>query len=106
MHGAVWAGAATAWHDDVIDDALFTGRAPVNPTQIIFRGTGGPSFSRQQALSSQHAGGVQVGLFDGSVRFLSENLDFKMTGVTNASAVDSIYEYLIHKSDGNVIGEF
>ena len=102
MHAAVWGGCAAAWHDDCIDDAWATARSPVNPKQTAIYS----SFSRQQGLSSNHVGGVQVGLFDGSVRFLSENLDFKMTGGDNTTAADSIYEYLISIDDGAVLGEF
>jgi prepilin-type N-terminal cleavage/methylation domain-containing protein len=102
MHAAVWAGCASAWHDDCIDDSWATGRSPVNPVQSAIYGT----FARQQALSSNHVGGVQVALFDGSVHFLSENIDFKMTGGNNNTAADSVYEYLINMSDGAVVSEF
>lgn len=102
MHAAVWAGCAAAWHDDCIDDAWATGRSPVNPKQTAIYST----YSRQQALSSNHVGGVQVALFDGSVRFLSENLEFRMTGGDNVTVADSIYENLIQKDDGAVLGEF
>ena len=102
MHAAVWGGCAAAWHDDCIDDSWATARSPVNPRQTAIYST----YSRQQGLSSNHVGGVQVALFDGSVRFLSENLDFKMTGGDNTTAADSIYEYLVNMSDGAVLGEF
>lgn len=102
MHAAVWGACASAWHDDCIDDAWATARSPVNPTQTAIYNT----FARQQALSSNHAGGVQVALFDGSVRFLSVNIDFRMSGGTNTTVADSVYEYLIHKSDRAPIGDF
>lgn len=101
MHAAVWGGCAAAWHDDCIDDAWATARSPINPTQPIFG-----DFARQQALSSNHTGGVQVALFDGSVRFLSQNIDFRMTGGDNVTVADSTYEQLIHKNDGSTLGEF
>ncbi len=102
MHAAVWGGCAAAYHDDCIDDAWATARSPINPTQTAIYGT----FARQQALSSNHTGGVNVSLFDGSVRFLTQNVDFVMTGSDNVSAADSVYERLIHKNDGAVIGEY
>ncbi|QDU39540.1 Type II secretion system protein G precursor [Maioricimonas rarisocia] len=100
-HAATWAGCASAMHDDCIDDSWFTARAPINPRQGFWG-----SFQRQQALSSLHEGGVQVAMFDGSVRFLSENIEFIFPAGNNNSAADSIYEYLIHMQDGAVIGQF
>ncbi len=102
MHAATWAGCAASGHDDCIDDAWGTARSPINPTQTAIYNT----FARQQALSSNHSGGVQVALFDGSVRFLSQNVDFLMTGGSNFTVADSVYEYLIHIKDGQVIGEY
>ena len=45
-------------------------------------------------ILSEHTGGVQAVFADGSVHFLSENLDFDLT------------RFLVTRSDGNVIGEF
>lgn len=102
MHAATWAGCAASGHDDCIDDAMATARSPINPVQTAIYNT----YSRQQALSSNHTGGVQIALFDGSVRFLSQNVDFVMAGGSNTSNADSVYEYLIHIKDGAVIGDF
>ncbi|MCA8988212.1 MAG: DUF1559 domain-containing protein, partial [Planctomycetaceae bacterium] len=44
--------------------------------------------------ASLHKGGAQFTLGDGSVRFLSENIDL------------TTYRRLAHKDDGNVVGEF
>ncbi|MCA8988282.1 MAG: DUF1559 domain-containing protein [Planctomycetaceae bacterium] len=61
----------------------------------------GANTSRSQAFSSRHQGGAQFVLGDGSVRFISENIDLATT-----NAVDSIYERLIAIDDGDVVGEF
>ena len=45
-------------------------------------------------FSSWHTGGVQAVLGDGTVRFLSENID------------STIYENLSRRSDGKTLGEF
>ena len=45
-------------------------------------------------FSSAHEGGVQFVLCDGSVHFLSENVDY------------SVFRNLGERADGNVIGEF
>jgi prepilin-type N-terminal cleavage/methylation domain-containing protein/prepilin-type processing-associated H-X9-DG protein len=101
MGAALWAGCAAAGHDDCIDDAWATARSPINPTQGVYN-----KYAKQQALSSNHTGGAQVALFDGSVRFLTQNLDFVMAGGSNTSVADSVYEYLVQKDDGRVIGDF
>ncbi len=73
---------------------------PINSRTVAVATAGTPSTAgstREQCntpLLSAHKGGVQVLLGDGSVRFLSENLD--MQTLRN----------LANKDDGNVLGEF
>ena len=59
-----------------------------------------------RGFSSRHAGGGQFVMADGSVRFISENIDYNglFTGGTNA--VDSTLERLAARNDGQVVGEF
>jgi prepilin-type processing-associated H-X9-DG protein len=45
-------------------------------------------------FSSQHTGGVQFLQCDGSVRFVSENIDYQT------------FRNLGERDDGNVVGEF
>ena len=49
---------------------------------------------RLSTISSQHIGGAQVALSDGSVRFLSDNMSY------------SILQYICQRNDGQVVGEF
>ncbi|PQO31167.1 prepilin-type cleavage/methylation domain-containing protein [Blastopirellula marina] len=68
------------------------GRWPINCTN---------SQDCDRGFSSNHPGGAQFLFVDGSVHFLPETIDHDTD-----TAVDSVYEYLICKDDGNPIGEY
>lgn len=70
---------------------LWTGLR-INRTGLVLNDDG--AYLQNSGASSFHTGGVQAVMGDGSVRFLSENMDFV------------IYNYLGGKSDGQVVGEF
>lgn len=57
-------------------------------------------------FNSLHTGGAQFVLADGSVRFISENIDFTFEAGANQLVANSLYENLLSISDGNPIGEF
>ncbi|MEM7812180.1 MAG: DUF1559 domain-containing protein [Planctomycetota bacterium] len=68
-------------------------------------------FNAQFRYSSRHPGGAQFVLGDGSVRFISENIDADITPGSeqppaNGASINSVLEFLVSKSDGNVVGEF
>jgi len=96
-----WAGCQQGCSGNCIDETALTGRWPMNDTT-------GSVDQRGEALSSNHPGGAQALLHDGSVRFLSETIDFIKTAGTanNTSAVDSTYERLLSRNDGQPIGDF
>lgn len=65
---------------------------------------------QNRGFHSLHPGGAQFALCDGSVRFISETIDFNPN--TNAGTnpygawIDSVFERLLSKADGQPVGEF
>lgn len=102
FYAAVWPGCSVGNRDNCVDQILVTLRGGMNagPTQS----------DRQETFSSEHEGGAFVVLLDGSVRFISENIDFRTTTTpteqnTNGP-VDSVLERLFAIKDGQAVGEF
>lgn len=59
-----------------------------------------------KGFSSRHTGGAQFVLADGSVRFISENVDANNRHTGGTEGVDSTYERLVARNDRQVVGEF
>ena len=87
-------GSKPSWdnsigHGDALGGTGSSSATTRERTKINYQGT-----SANVAFSSLHKGGAQFALADGSIRFLSENID------------QGTFRWLGQKDDGNVIGEF
>lgn len=81
-------------------DSVYT-RLPIN----------GPSHGNAPTATSRHSGGVQVTMADGSVRFISENIDSGDQNAPNPITANTpspfgVWGALGTKAGGEVIGEF
>jgi prepilin-type processing-associated H-X9-DG protein len=96
-YAASWPGAANAaHHQDVSYDTLGTAQFPPNLVGVDCR----------QGASSYHPGGIQVLFVDGAVGFLRETIDTKPDAHPTGIAIDSVYERLVDRNDGQLIGDY
>ncbi|QDU76803.1 putative major pilin subunit [Bremerella volcania] len=92
-YAANWVGCGRTDKDTRCVRCLgFSPEAPIN--------AGGRSAT---TASSNHPGGVMACMFDGSVRFVSENIDHFPEGNVD-DPMDSIFEYMIAIADGQPLG--
>jgi prepilin-type processing-associated H-X9-DG protein len=61
------------------------------------------SFTKKKGASSRHSGGVQMAFADGSVHFISENIE---QGAEYEIIANAAYKQLLSMNDGFVIGEY
>jgi len=99
------------WGDGAAYFSAFSTATPPNSASCF---TGGASHWNDGmfASSSNHTGGVQVALMDGSCRFISENIDTGNQatalpgGATTSQSPYGIWGALGTRAGGEVLGEF
>ncbi len=94
----VASGATTGTTNGGQGSVLGTGRSAIN--HVVSQEPG--IRDSRQSFSSQHTGGAHFCMADGSVRFISENIQH----APGTSAVDSTYEALLARADGRPVGEY
>jgi len=82
------------------------------PFTIAFGGLGDP-LNKRTAWTSNHTGGINAALCDGSIHFISENIDSHTsypaaasTNYFNMDGINRVWQNLYRKDDSNVLGEF
>jgi len=75
------------------------GKTHIN--EVALCGAGCNDVDGRQGFASVHTGGAHFLGGDGSVHFISQNIDHRI-----GEATDSLYEYLMNVADGNPVGEF
>jgi prepilin-type N-terminal cleavage/methylation domain-containing protein/prepilin-type processing-associated H-X9-DG protein len=100
---AVWAGCLRGHDNECVDDIFASGRAPINFSNPVALG-----HVLHETFSSHHAGGAQFTFGDGSVRFISDNINMSISDAVNGnnSPIDTTYERLLSRNDGQTIGDF
>ncbi|MEX1042364.1 MAG: DUF1559 domain-containing protein [Pirellulaceae bacterium] len=96
---AVWAGATRGKGGNVTRDLYAGGRASINHSNPV-------SNELKESFNSLHPGGAQFVFVDGSVHFVSETIDYVTDGSSNESVVNSTYERLLARNDGQVVGGY
>jgi type II secretion system protein G len=107
QYAAVWAGfdgeEADTANPPVMGKYAIVGHTIYRMNDGYQGNTGTAAYTPQEAFSSLHTGGINVVLGDGSVRFVSENINFVGTQQSNMANKGS-YEKAGIIDDGNPLG--
>jgi len=106
-NGGTWGAIQQFKYDDLVTRDCH-GYRPINRStpdkaDLSEPGWGASGAGNNDGFGSLHTGGAHFVFADGSVRFLSENIN---SMIPNASIDKGIYQRLADKADGLVIGDY
>ncbi|QDU62958.1 hypothetical protein Pan216_38320 [Planctomycetes bacterium Pan216] len=96
MRAGVWPGCRRSGDNDCMDGLMVSGRSQINDAETSDN-------DRRESHSSNHDAGTHVLFCDGSVVFLSENIDHDTPDNSDTDPVSSTFERLISRNDGQVV---
>jgi prepilin-type N-terminal cleavage/methylation domain-containing protein/prepilin-type processing-associated H-X9-DG protein len=103
--GSVQISSAAAMYVTVCTKGPSEGHGAAHALAIGGNGINYPyndKFKSAGIFTSRHTGGAQFAFCDGSVHFLSENIDYN----TATAAYDSVFECLLAMADGQPVGPY
>jgi len=106
---AVWAGidgneaSANGGSQDTVGEYAILGMTSVRMTDGYDAGTDATPYFPYRGFNSLHTGGCNVGMLDGSVRFVSENISF-VGAAQSTYDKKGTWERAGAREDGNPLG--